>query len=616
MPFDNHYFPCRHQRGVALLLLVSIIGIAMLTYLLGSLDNLSIKARQAEKFDDALNNAREAIFAYTLGRIGNGEWPGGMPIPDYLAETPPVYDGEPDGGCMDASKANGLPLISSGQNMRCLGRLPWRRLAMMTASTSQQDSIGEMPWYAVSANLVDGTCMMVNPGILRMQYQGYVCNPSGGSLAHPWLTVRDQRGNVLSDRVAFIVMLPGQPLNNQYRAVAPATDVTNYLDKLVVSDDCIKPCVPGSYSNADMDNDYIIPGQEQINVANDRLLYVTIDQLVPMLEKRVAQEVKKALDYPRIYGVSYRPWLLPFKNPELLTNFAWVDGEYSSKGLVPFVICEASSTQKNCNPNQLYRLRLIVKEPELKEHSGTLSGMTLEEMLTYLNYFEDKGKCTTIDVTTVNSNNPNYKCEDTLDTGLPSGVTKRIVKINIPSMKKQQSYFVLDSTTHARRIFLTKYGTLKEVLTIKDYDGINLVGKARLDSVAPISEESMLATQIQYPILPDWYRDNQWYQYIYAALAPAYQPNASRSCSEGCLQVVMHGQTKADNLPLVVMSAGVALNQTLLKSGEQFNSSNPAQQRNSANLQDYFDSVNNVSEALIFDQQWPLTSTFNDQVVW
>ncbi|MCB5185447.1 hypothetical protein LG201_09565 [Methylobacillus gramineus] len=590
---------------------------AALTYLLNSLNTPSLKARQAEKSDYILSNAREALLAYTLGRIGTGEWPGGMPIPDYLAETPPVYDGEPDGGCMNASKPNGLPLINNGQNMRCLGRLPWRRLAMLTSSSSQQDSMGEMPWYAVSANLVDGSCMMVNPGMLRMKYQGYVCNPSGANLAHPWLTVRDERGNVVSDRVAFIVILPGPPLGSQYRSDMLAAEVTNYLDTLVVPDNCVKPCVPGTYSNANLDNDYIIPGATQIGMANDRLLYVTIDQLMPLLEKRVVLEVKKALDYPRIYGIAYRPWLLPFRSPEVLANFTWIDGEYSSKGLVPFVICDTSGSQKNCNPNQLYRLRLILRYPELKEHSGTLSGMTLEGLLEYLNYFEDKkDKCTKIDVTIASSNNPNFRCDDTLDTNLPHGVTERVVKINIPSMVKQQSYFVLNNTTHAQRIFLTKYGALKKVLTIEDYDGINLVGEAHLDSIASTSMESLLATQIQYPILPAWYKENEWYRYIYAALAPAYQPGASRSCTEGCLQVVVNGQIKADKLPLIVMSAGVELNQTLLKSGAQFNVSNPAQQRDSANLQDYFDSTNNISESLVFDQQWPLTSMFNDQVVW
>lgn len=87
-------------------------------------------------------------------------------------------------------------------------------------------------------------------------------------------------------------------------------------------------------------------------------------------------------------------------------------------------------------------------------------------------------------------------------------------------------------------------------------------------------------------------------------------------CNQGCLSVMQSGNVKANQLAVVVMSAGVALNQTLLQSAPVFSASNPAQVRNSTDLSDYFDSENNVTDNLLFDYQWPATSSFNDQVVW
>ena len=614
MPFDSPSLHHRSQQGAALLLAIFIIGLAATAYVVHAAAQAATRQALEQQADQTLRHAKDALIGYTLGRTASGERPGNMPRPDYFAssENPANYDGQADSGCLDATKANGLPLKSAGVSMRCLGRLPWRDIGMLSHTGTEHDPLGEMPWYAVSANLVDPTCMsVINPGILRMTYQGYVCE--GATLPHPWLTVRDSRGNILSDRVAFILILPGKPQREQQRPVAGnLADVSHYLDTLVVPESCLMPCVPGTYSNADMDNDFIQPGPDQSGSANDRLLYVTIDQLVPLLERRVAQDVRHAINFPSIYaayGFKYRPWMVSFDNPELWPDhFSWTDLQFVAKGLIPFRICTSNCTDLN----RVVRPRIQVKQ-QVVNASGTLAGVDMQQ---YLGYFENLDQCTPKSLPKASNSNPNFKCTATITTGLAAGVSSRTVNIDIIGMQKREQFEDATASSHAKRIFLSKQGSYT-VLTVADYDAAGTkVGEATLGTVASATTESMLVYQYLYPILPQWYLDNRWYEHMYAALAPAYAPGGSMDCNQGCLSVMQSGNVKANQLAVVVMSAGVALNQTLLQSAPVFSASNPAQVRNSTDLSDYFDSENNVADNLLFDYQWPATSSFNDQVVW
>ena len=106
---------------------------------------------------------------------------------------PPNYDGQAD-------SCSGV-----GAAMTCLGRLPWQTIGLNPSNPTQNDVLGQIPWYAVSANLVDPTCLdLLNPDILNMTYTSYICH-STTNLPHPWLTVHDSHGNVLSNRVACLV---------------------------------------------------------------------------------------------------------------------------------------------------------------------------------------------------------------------------------------------------------------------------------------------------------------------------------------------------------------------------------------------------------------------------
>lgn len=283
------------QDGAALLILLVIVIIATTGVLLNSLNRVTVTAERDKKTAEALAQAKEALIYFSTIKATR---PGDLPIPDVLepSESPPNYDGTTDG------ITNGCP--GTGAAKRCLGRLPWRDLGMSLDTSTENDVPGVMPWYAVSANLA-------NPLLLDV-LNSETAN-LGLALPQPWLTVRDARGNVISSRVVAVVILPGAPVGSQARPEPPnLAGVNQYLDTVIVPVGCAAPCVPGTYSNSDLDNDFIM-GEDFSRTAdlddnfNDRLIYITIDELMTAVEKRVGNELKTILAaYYSVQG--YYPW--------------------------------------------------------------------------------------------------------------------------------------------------------------------------------------------------------------------------------------------------------------------------------------------------------------------
>lgn len=327
------------QRGAVFIVMLVILIMGVTIYLVSALSKATLQNALNEKNSDLLGQAKEVMIGYALNGTGGSQRPGDLLIPDVLSstETPPYnYDGVTEGGCLDASKTSstpipGLPVIGGGAsnwiNMRCLGRLPWKSFSMPIASPSDNDSTGFMPWYAVSANLVDPTHVILNSELLNTD--NYLHSPNNyPPPPHPWLTVHDMNGNVVSDRVAFIIFIPGAALPGQSRPTSPNLGgVNQYLDSITVPATCTAPCVPGLYNNADMDDDFIMgdehrwindpanPGKQIEDSSyhfNDKLLYVTIDELMPLIEKRIGREVKTCLDdYAMASSSGNYPWAAP-----------------------------------------------------------------------------------------------------------------------------------------------------------------------------------------------------------------------------------------------------------------------------------------------------------------
>lgn len=314
------------QRGVVLLLILAVIGLASTIVLLLFSDKAEILTAKNERISASIyktltdKQMKTALISWATMPFGSylgqsSATIGQLPYPDVAAsgiETPTNYNGDPNVGCLSTS---GTTLVTSGSNMRCLGRLPWRALGLPVTTPSEPDSTGIMPWYAVSANLMNGSCasLLLNPSLLNLTYPGTSsCNSS--QLPYPWLTVRDARGNVLSNRVAVVIIMPGPAIGNQVRPTSPLAGASAYLDSVTVKPGCTAPCVPGTYNNASLNpgNDFIQgldgsqvaandPNFAQPYYFNDRVIYITIDDLMAAVEKRAAMEARaKLLEFYRV----------------------------------------------------------------------------------------------------------------------------------------------------------------------------------------------------------------------------------------------------------------------------------------------------------------------------
>ena len=619
--------PRHKQNGIGLLLtfvvLILLASYAFLSYLSSN----TIKFDRGRQVAVILSTAKDALIAYSVtSAAGSSQRPGDMPAPDGFAatETPKNYDGDTDTGCFDATQAGGLPMVLNNANARCIGRLPWRTLAMPYSGPSENDPTGVMPWYAVSANLAQPGCVnYLNSDVLKLSYSGFVCPGAGvppTSLPYPWLTVRDAKGNVLSDRVAFVVILPGPAINGQARPGPPNLGGANqYLDSVTINTTSVGcPTPPCVFNNADFDNDFI--AGEQSETFNDRLDFVTIDELMAKVEARVGQEIKAALqrfslNYSPATKVNY-PWLAPFANPDVASNFKSVPGV--RVGLLPtHAVGKAFSTDFTWSVAN----GTIVQ-------GGTV---TRNMVRNTTNLSVTDGTCTW-----TSAGEKSVDCKGTIlspNPLLPPGVTSRLVEITYPTTG---NYTVTRTpatvTTIANRRVARAVGSLSTCLatpnscvTVTDFQDADLTDDSAIPDPTPPTQIGrgyitggngvLTVSQIRvYPDLPSWYVDNHWNQLVLGAVSEAFAPGGNGTACAAtpgnrCLTSMLDGSVERTDIPFLAMMAGPVLPTTAAKGSPQL--------RSSANRNDYFDSINNVDVAgvgLTYDRQLAPSGSFNDQL--
>lgn len=345
---SNNY---SYQNGGALIILVFILVLVISAVLISVLDGRGVKIERDKTNAIILADAKTALIGYAIGAVGGGQRPGDLIRPDTVSETIGDYDGTADASCLDSNKVNGLPMVTggSGVNMRCLGRLPWKDLGMSIKGASESDSTGVMPWYAVSGNLVDPTCLK----ILNSNTLNLVNIPppapldcTGITLPYPWLTVRDSSGNVISNRVAAVIFIPGGVRAVQARPISPnLASASQYLDTLVVPTGCAAPCVSGSYNNADMTNNFVFASEGMPNAVasdfNDQLVFISIDELMAAVEKRVAGEARRnLLTYNTTNGIYPDAATLGYQGQSCVKSL--------NSGFLPLPVCHCTGSTCDC----------------------------------------------------------------------------------------------------------------------------------------------------------------------------------------------------------------------------------------------------------------------------
>lgn len=543
------------QKGAALIIFAVIFALAATAFLLTQLDGSGVKNERNKNNALIVSKAKTALIGYAIGGIGNLQRPGDLIIPDSfgLTETPLNYDGSADSGCLDATKVNGLPLINSDVNMRCLGRLPWKDLGLSISGSSENDSNGIMPWYAVSANLVDPTCLAV----LNSNTLNLINNPlpapldcTGATLPYPWLTVRDSSGNILSNRVAAVIFIPGAVRGTQSRPGVPLGSANQYLDALVVPVGCTVPCVPGSYSNAAMNNDFVIASDGMpiaaTNNFNDQLVYITVEELLAAVVTRAAGEARTVLKGYRSQNSQY-PYAAPLGST--VNNF--ISSSPSVAGMLPIDGTDTCSCSSANSCTCGYGLVNSVAHTRSSGGNYTINTGLCTRSGT-------KCTCTGVGQCRNTSSSRTFTCVAGGNcTFVGSGATPLFTYI--------------PRSTHGN--------------VVSASTGCSLVG-----SNAACNANGTFRVGLKVPL---WFTDNLWQEFFY------YQWSASSN-----LQTGLHG-----NIAALVIGAG----NTLFSAPYAIKGS--PQSRSSTNIADYLDSAENTNLDVVFDGLGTSRSnTYNDQM--
>jgi hypothetical protein len=336
------------QKGAALILIAFILGLGAAVYVLKTYNADAERARQDEKTYKVLNDAKNTLIAWA---VNYKNAPGQMPWPDRKEAVSPNYDGSSD--CVATTF---IPSYLLGQlpslpaTSPCVdpnnGSVSYSGLSTYPGLGQEfRDAQGNRLWYAVSRNLVHdyehAEDPIINPGMVNAPHAITPYLRQGGTQSYPWLQVLDRNGNLVSDRVAAVLIAPGEPIGGQNRS--GVADPDQFLDGFKIG--------AASYKNSDYSlvNEDFIMGEDSRGVPasdttyvkpyyfNDKLVYITIDELMAALEKRAAAEVKTAIKNYKL-STGYNPYASILGGNK---NYSCVTG--SLAGALPIAAARASS---------------------------------------------------------------------------------------------------------------------------------------------------------------------------------------------------------------------------------------------------------------------------------
>jgi hypothetical protein len=638
-PADKNAKPVpmrRSQYGAALILIMFMLGMGVVAFMLKSVNSGSFEFQQQEKTTLALNEAKEALIAWSAS---HPNWPGILPFPDRKeTSSPPNYDGKSDCVTSGLNFSHLIGMLPVGSESPCVA--PQTGLSLQSYgvvktcanSATSCDETGTRLWYAVSMNLIrtsslSGTTPIINPGIID--------NP----LIVPWMRVLDRNGNLISDRVAAVIIAPGAPLANQDRSGLP--DAADYLDSLQIG--------ATVYSNSDYDTadeDFIMAPDSTRHSAvdvtyqspyyfNDRLVYITIDELIAAVEKRVATEVESALKHYKNTYATF-PYAAPLGSSK---NYSCVNNQ--STGLLPIdsakgTSCSCTSNLScNCNFSEIQRvvidpidpsqnwetatgscsidngncsctgsgacslcngmgclMGLGIKTVTCNGSSGNCSSPDIPGIFTYYNVFTNSdvnvvdGDCTyACGSTTVTCNGTgsfsNQACAD-------PGIAPKISSM-IGAGDNDLTSVGTNLTTQniVPGMYVTGTG-IQDDTTVSAVTGTNTL------SMSKNATATGTFNDIRISRLKKWFFDNGWQNYVYYAM------------TKGAPTLTVGAKSGVEAL---LVTTGKAITSPFTES------KNTAQTRISCNVNDYLDSTENTNLDLIYDAgNKARKQNYNDQV--
>lgn len=278
--------PVRAQRGFGgFFLIVLVAGMAAAAGLFTFYRTDPVEARSTRATTDVLAEVKAALIGYAVrqgGPTGTAR-PGDLPCPDV------------DGDGIEGSQAQALvPPVTCAAG--AVGRIPWRTLGI----PEPKDAAGETLWYALAGSFRARSAG--NNSALNSDTRGDLVvrtpAPGGGFTA-------------LTSSAVAVIIAPGGAIGGQNRRgtganllcgvlgnVLPKFCPDNYLDTHPSGTSNVPSSATGPFIAAPATASF-----------NDRVMYLSADEIMPALEMRIGAELKTLLQaYRENSNCKCYPW--------------------------------------------------------------------------------------------------------------------------------------------------------------------------------------------------------------------------------------------------------------------------------------------------------------------
>lgn len=547
----------RRQSGSILLTLMLVIIVTASFTLVSKLNASSRSFIRRQATMEVLQQAKAALIAYAV--------------------TYPERSGDPTAGpgilpC-PASDDNGVAVSNcSYSGTTTLAKLPWTTLD----TGKLRDDAGELLWYAVTDNyrtpLPLGVVNDDVPGLITV----------GGA-----------------DDIVAVIIAPGAPTNTQGNRGPNNITVNQYLEGVGVNT---------------MGTDYSFTSS-----ATDVLVYITRQELMRAVEKRVSSDVVNALkNYQVDTGVF--PWLTVFDPNPATTDYDAVVN--TREGGLAFN-----------DINEVFPTQFSVSWDIRAGGDGAPFTMTPKATMSDWNSFPaiSLDKATPFSVTgspectwTVKEEficNGRYEDPDPISDGgtpfekwgvrtydfiinLPAGgtVSTGVNPVRIRNDTVSAPFPVGTSVT----VQITDtYNKRCQVVTGNCYPITPEIVDSQTNTITTATDADIIVTNVTYDLgvgdeIPQWLVANNWEKYIYVAYSATDVPGTTPPCVQGtnCLTLLNSGPNMNNKQAIIVM-AGPAL---------------ASQNRGATYAEnEYFESENDNSTPDDVFERNVLKATFNDQ---
>lgn len=552
--------------------------------MLGTFSSIALKISRENKSTDVLAQAKEALISYAV----TSDTPGSLPCPN-------TQNGN-NNGVADS--------IVSGNCPHYIGRLPWKTLGI----PELRDSAGAPLWYALSKNFRNSSSNTIN-------------SDSSGTLSITGITP--------ASNIAAIVFAPGASVNNQSRSETNSENCTT-TNSTISENRCATNYLEGTNSNSSLSASpntqyvtsdastatagtftagiaYMIKNVGTTNFTligatsntagltfiatgagvgtglatplnNDKLVFVSTDNFIPHVEKRIAREIKQCLDDFAAMPSAISP-------SERVSKYPWA---------APITPLGYTST-----PNTLFG-----RVPDRPSIEIPIGDSTAPEIVALLNALENLQDAET-----------NCQSNDNLQTQLTAAGNALLSAVSAISSMPNFSNTFINKANLAGNAAKTNisgntacdyidngHGDSNPVQTNLNLATSNLP----LNVFAP-ADSSM---PISWPITcvldsPPAYWSN-WKELVFYRVSNAFRPNGTKNCDTSCLSILGNGNSNqgSGNYRASVIIAGKNISQAA---------------RNPTNINSYLEGANSTSQSTTNLEVWQLseqaTKGVNDFVV-